>query len=90
MTDTTARIIADLIGTIPSTVAAVLAALIGWGNRTKVNEVKESVAVVHDSVNGNLSKVKEELAAAKQEVVDLKALITLSTPPSILKDHQNG
>lgn len=50
-------------------------------NGHKVDKVQETTDVVHKLVNSNLDAVKSSLAAAEQEIRELRALV------SRLNDH---
>ncbi len=63
---------APIIAAVPSFLAAVTAAIIGWLNHTKMEEV-------HILVNSSFSKLKDELTIAKALIANLQnQIIVLS------------
>ena len=77
-----------LIISLPPTIAAISALIVGVHNSFKSDKVEAKLDVVHELTNSNLSKVTNALAVAQKEIDGLKRLVQALAPypPAKLPD----
>lgn len=73
MTDTA---LIALIGIVPTTIAAITAAVVSIRNGRKADKLATKTEEIHVLTNSNLAAVKAELKSANDRIVGLEKLIT--------------
>jgi len=64
-----------IIAAVALAVVQIIGALGTYRTKAIAVRSEEKVDVIHDLVNGGLATVKRQLAAAKQEITELKATV---------------